>query len=135
MKKLFLGLFVCAVIFTTVIAGKIYLTHTIKNTATRSQQNNTETALKILEDVPEVKTIQNSVIKAGRKPFFTSESEKNNIVTISLRESFPGDPRTSRIDTFNINIVSKTITVEDIVSNKTNSLEEWKKTVNERFPD
>jgi len=90
-------------------------------------------AINIITAIPEIQTIEKSVIKAGRKPFYTPEGENGDIVKISLRESFPDDPHTSRIDTFNINIKSKVITVEDVVSGKDISLEEWKKTVKERF--
>lgn len=90
-------------------------------------------AIDLLTALPEIQTIEKSVIKAGRKPFFTPEGESGDIVTVSLRESFPDDPHTSRIDTFNVNIKSKVITVEDVVTGKTIPLEEWKETVKERF--
>lgn len=94
---------------------------------------NVEKAIDILKAISEVQIIENSVIKAGRKPFYTPEGENGDIVRISLRESFPDDPHTSRIDTFSVNIKSKIITVEDVVSGRDVSLEEWKKTVKERF--
>ena len=109
-----------------VVAGRAYYSNSTKS-------NNTKEAIKILENIPEIKTIQDSVIKAGRKPFFASESEEGNIVTISLRESFPEDAHTSRVDTFNVNIKTNEITVADVVNNSTISLEEWKKTVKDRF--
>ena len=99
-----------------------------------SSEDKTSEAINILETIPEIKTIQQSVVKAGRKPFFTPEGENGDIVTVSLRESFSDDPHTSRIDTFNVNIISKEITVSDVVTSKDMSLEEWKKTVKERFP-
>lgn len=102
-------------------------------TAPITSSNNTEKAIKLLESIPEIQIIKDSVIKAGRKPFFTPEGENGDVVTISLRESFPDDQHTSRIDTFNINILSKIITISDVVTNKDISLDEWKKTVNERF--
>lgn len=102
-------------------------------TAPITSSNNTEKAIALLESIPEIQIINDSVIKAGRKPFFTPEGENGDVVTISLRESFPDDPHTSRIDTFNINIQSKIITISDVVTNKDISLDEWKKTVNERF--
>jgi hypothetical protein len=95
--------------------------------------NNTEKAITLLESIPEIQIIKKSVIAAGRKPFFTPESENGDIVQVSLRESFPDDPHTSRIDTFNINIQSKIITVYDVATDKDISLDEWKKTVKERF--
>lgn len=90
-------------------------------------------AISLLETIPEIKIIKDSVVKAGRKPFFTPEGENGDIVTVSLRESFPDDPHTSRIDTFHININSKEITVSDVVTNRDISLEDWKKSVRERF--
>lgn len=95
--------------------------------------NSYDKAIEILQAISEVQIIKNSIIKLGRKPFFTPEGENGDIVTVSLRESFPDDPHTSRIDTFNVNVKSKVITVEDFVTNKQLSLDEWKKTVKERF--
>lgn len=94
---------------------------------------NVTKAINILKTLPEVQTIEKSVIKAGRKPFFTPEGETGDVVKISLRESFPDDPHITRIDTFNVNIKTNKITVEDVVSGQDISLEQWKKTVNERF--
>lgn len=90
-------------------------------------------AIRILQEIPEVQQVQQSVISAGRKPFFTIERWTEDIITISLRESFPDDPHTTRIDTFNVNVMSKVITVEDVVAGGNITLEEWKKTIKERF--
>ena len=95
--------------------------------------SNVTKAINILKAIPDIQTIEKSVITAGRKPFYTQEGENGDIVNISLRESFPDDPHTSRIDTFNVDIKSKIVTVEDTVSGNVISLEEWKKTVEERF--
>ena len=99
-----------------------------------SNQHNTLVAINTLETIPEIQIIKKAVLKVGRKPFYTTEYEENGIVTISLRESFPDDPHTSRIDTFNVDLHSGKITVSDNVTNIDISLEEWKKTLSERFP-
>lgn len=102
---------------------------------TAGNANNHNKAIQILQMIPEIQTIQNSVVKAGRKPFYTAEGESGDIVTISIRESFPDDPHTSRIDTFNVNVKSKVVTVEDVVSGKDIPFAVWKKTVKERFQE
>lgn len=94
---------------------------------------NVSEAINLLKTVPEIKIIEDAVIKSGRKPFFTSEGESGDIITVSLRESFPDDPHTTRIDTFNVNINTKEIIVSDYVTNNDIPLDEWKKTVKERF--
>jgi len=90
-------------------------------------------AIDILKTIPEIQNIEKSVIKAGRKPFYTPEGANGDIVRVSLRESFPDDPHTSRIDTFNVDITTGMITVEDVVSGGQISLEEWKKKVNQSW--
>ena len=90
-------------------------------------------AIQILQTIPEVQNIEKSVKKAGRKPFYTPEGKDGDIVTVSLRESFPDDPHTTRIDTFNVNITNGIITVEDVVGGGQISLEEWKKKVNQSW--
>ena len=54
-------------------------------------------------------------------------------MTVSLRESFPDDPHTSRIDTFNVNITTRIITVKDVVSGGQISLGEWMKKTNQSW--
>jgi len=90
-------------------------------------------AISILETIPEIQNIEKSVIKEGRKPFYTPEGIEGDVMTVSLRESFPDDPHTSRIDTFNVNITTRIITVEDVVSGGQISLEEWKKKTNQSW--
>ncbi len=97
-----------------------------------SNTDNYDRAIQILQTIPEIQTINNAVIKAGNKTFFSPEGENGSIVTVSFRENF-SDAHTSRIDTFNIDIESKVVTVEDVVSDREISLDEWRKTVKERF--
>ncbi len=93
----------------------------------------TSQAINLLKEVDEIKIIEDAVVKSGRKLFFTPEGENGDIITVSLRESFPDDPRTNRIDTFNVNISTKEITVSDYATDNEISFEEWQKTVKERF--
>ena len=95
--------------------------------------SNLTEAIRLLEAIPEIQIIKEAVTKAGRKPFFTLEAENGDVVVISLRESFTEDLHTSRIDTFNVNLKSKEVTVEDVAANKEITLDEWKKTVKPRF--
>jgi len=90
-------------------------------------------AIDILKEIPEVQNIERSVIKAGRKPFYTPEGMDGDVVTVSLRESFPDDPHTTRIDTFNVNLTTRIITVEDVARGGQISLEEWKKKTNQSW--
>jgi len=90
-------------------------------------------AISILETIPEIQNIEKSVIKEGRKPFYTPEGIEGDVMTVSLRESFPDDPHTSRIDTFNVNITTRIITVEDVVSGGQISLGEWMKKTNQSW--
>lgn len=121
---------------STIPAATNYVQPSVSSSPT-SQANeyeqNVTAASDLLKQIPEIKTIENAVLKAGRKPFYTPEGQNGNIITISLRESFPDDPHTSRIDTFKIDVLLKVITVEDVVNNKDITLEEWKKTIKERF--
>ena len=87
----------------------------------------------ILKTIPEIQNIEKQVKKEGRKPFYTPEGRDGDIVIVSLRESFPDDPHTTRIDTFNVNITNGIITVEDVVNGGQISLEEWKKKVNQNW--
>lgn len=103
-------------------------------TITNNNVTNADTkAIQMVQAITEVQNIEKSVEKAGRKPFYTPEGRDGDIVTVSLRESFPDDPHTSRIDTFNVNITTGIITVEDVVSGGQISLEEWKKKVNQSW--
>jgi len=90
-------------------------------------------AISILETIPEIQNIEKSVIKEGRKPFYTPEGIEGDVMMVSLRESFPDDPHTSRIDTFNVNITTRIITVEDVVSGGQISLGEWMKKTNQSW--
>lgn len=117
---------------TTVCLQSLFIPN---QTSSNASSNKTQEAISLLESVPEIQTIKKAVLANGRKPFYTPENENGDIVRISLRESFPDDPHTSRIETFNVNIKSKNITVEDIVSGKDISLADWEKTVKERFPE
>jgi hypothetical protein len=90
-------------------------------------------AIQMLQAISEVQNIERTVSHAGRKLFYTPEGVNGDVVRVSLRESFPDDPHTSRIDTFNINIKTKIITVEDVVTEQDISLEEWKKKINQSW--
>jgi len=109
-------------------SAKIAVADRVQNTP------RTEVAIAVLDALPEVQTIKNAVVKAGRKPFYTPEGEDGDIVSVSLRESFPEDEHTSRIDSFNVNVKTGEVTVEDIVSGGQISYDEWKKSMDTRFP-
>lgn len=101
--------------------------------------NNTDNynkAVQILQVIPEIQTIQNAVIKNGRNISFSSAGGENgDIVTVLLfEEGFP-DQHTTRIDTFMVNVKTNEVQVYTAASvpNKNLSLEDWKKTVKERF--
>lgn len=98
------------------------------------KSNNAAKAIQILQTLSEIQKIQNSVTSAGRKPFFTAEEENGDLVKISLRESFPEDAHTSRIDTFNVDLKTKIITIDDVLTDKAIPFNEWQKTIEERFP-
>lgn len=95
-----------------------------------------ETAIKILQAVPEIQIIENAVMKNGRKTLFTQGNISGDIVTVWLyEEGFP-DQHTTKIDTFNVNVKSGVITVDDVAmksGQETITLDEWKKTIKERF--
>ena len=104
------------------------------STMTNNDISNTNTkAIQMLQAISEVQNIERTVSHAGRKLFYTPEGVNGDVVRVSLRESLPDDPHTSRIDTFNINIKTKIITVEDVVTGQDISLEEWKKKVNQSW--
>ncbi len=97
---------------------------------------NYDKAIKILQAIPEIQIIENAVIKNGRKTFFTQGSISGDVVTVWLYEGGFPDQHTTRIDTFNVNIKSKVITVDDVAmksGQETITLDEWKKTVKTRF--
>ena len=93
-------------------------------------------AIQILQAIPEIQTIQNAVIKNGTKTFFTQGDINGDVVKVWLyEEGFP-DQHTTRIDTFNVNIKTKVITVDDVAmisGREFITLDAWKKTVKERF--
>jgi hypothetical protein len=90
-------------------------------------------AVKVLEEKAEIKIIEKASQNAGRTPFFTSENETGNVVTLSLRESFPEDSHTTRIETFKVDTFSYEIMVYDAISDKYLTYDEWKVTVSKRF--
>lgn len=95
-----------------------------------------EKAIDILKAIPEVQIIQNAVAKNGRKVFFSQGDVRGDIVKISLMEGGFPDQHTTRIDTFNVNVKSNVITVDDVAmisGQEFITLDAWKKTVNERF--
>ncbi len=97
---------------------------------------NYDKAVKILQAVPEIQIIENAVIKNGRNTSFSSAGGENgDIVTVLLFEGGFPDQHTTRIDTFMVNVKTNEIQVYDATSvpNKNLSLEEWKKTVKDRF--
>ena len=119
---------VTALLLVAVATAGVF--HLIKK---KPDQTSLTAATTMLEALPEIQTIQKAVIAAGRKPFFVLEQENKNTVTISLKESFPQDQHTNRIDTFKIDLTTKTIMVYDITTDSYVPLEEWKKSVKERF--
>lgn len=90
----------------------------------------------ILQAVPEIQALQKDLIKLGRTTLFKAGDEDGDLVKIWLYEDGIPDGHITRIDTFNVNIKTKVITVDDVamISGKQFiSLEEWKKTVKGRF--
>lgn len=93
-------------------------------------------AVKILQAIPEIQIIENAVIKNGRKTFFMQGDINEDVVKVWLYEGGFPDQHTTRIDTFNVNIMSQVITIDDVAmtsGRESITLEEWKKTVKERF--
>jgi hypothetical protein len=90
-------------------------------------------AISKLDQITEIDKIKQKVFQAGRKPFYTNEGIRDKIVSISLRESFPEDAHTTRIDTFNVGLDSGVIMVEDVVSGGQISLEDWKLKTNQSW--
>lgn len=107
-----------------------------KENVKNGHTENYEKAVKIVQAIPEMTIIENAVINKGKKMRFSSAGgEFRDIVTVLLfEEGFP-DLHTSRIDTFMVNIKTNDIQVysASTIPNKNISLEEWKKTVKERF--
>lgn len=131
--KIQIGKIPVIIIFSAIvflIAGAGYFRKSGEPTVTNDK---TSQAINLLKAIPEIKIIEDAVVKSGRKPFFTSEGENGDIITVSLRESFPDDPHTTRIDTFNVNITTKEITISDYATDNDILFEEWQKTVKERF--
>lgn len=113
-----------------VIAESVLL---ISSSNAPKKVDNFGAAVNYLEKLPEIRQIENAVKKAGQsKTFYTNEDIVGDVVSISLRESFE-DQHTSRIDSFNVNLKTKEILVEDVVSGGTITFDEWKKNLNERF--
>jgi len=101
---------------------------------TNNDVTNADTkAIQMVQAITEVQNIERSVKNTGRKPIYTPEGRDGDIVTISLRESFPNDLHTTRIDTFNVNITNGVITIEDVVGGGQILLEEWKKKINQNW--
>lgn len=93
-------------------------------------------AMSILQNVPEIQLLQNDIKRLGRTTFFEAGDENGDVVKIWLYEDGFPDNHTTRIDTFNVNVKTKVITVDDVamISGKeTITLDEWKKTVKGRF--
>lgn len=98
-------------------------------------QNYTK-AMIVLQEVPEVQALQKDILALGRTTFFEAGVEDGDLIKIWLYEGGFPDGHTTRIDTFNVNVKTKVITVDDVamISGKESiTLEEWKKTVKGRF--
>ncbi|MFC1790656.1 hypothetical protein ACFLZP_04210 [Patescibacteria group bacterium] len=87
-------------------------------------------AIDKLNQIAEIDKIKRMVIQAGRKPFYINEGIDGYVVSVSLRESFPDDPHTTRIDSFQVNLETGIITVLDIASNDYLPLEKWQEETN-----
>lgn len=117
-------------------SGRSVSTQTLDSTS-GSNTSNYNKAVKMLQEIPEIQIIENAVIKNGRNTSFSSAGGENgDIVTVLLFEGGFPDKHTTRIDTFMVNIKTNEIQIYDATSvpNKNLSLDEWKKTVKERFP-
>ncbi len=93
-------------------------------------------AMSILQNVPEIQLLQKDIIRLGRTTFFEAGDENGDIVKIWLYEDGNPDKHITRIDTFNVNIKTKVITVDDVAmmsGKEFITLEEWKKTIKGRF--
>lgn len=91
-------------------------------------------AMSILQNVPEIQLLQKDIKRLGRTTFFKAGEENGDVVKIWLYED--ADNHITRIDIFNVNIKTKVITVDDVAmisGQETITLNEWKKTVKERF--
>lgn len=101
-----------------------------------SNTNNYDTAIKMLQAIPEIQIIENAVIKNGRKTFFMQSDVNGDVVKIWLYEGGFPDQHTTKIDIFNVNVKSGVITVDDVAmksGQETITLDEWKKTIKIRF--
>lgn len=107
---------------------------TIGNTDNKSL--NYISAMSILQNVPEIQELQKDIIKLGRTTFFEAGEENGDVVKIWLYEDGNPDKHITRIDTFNVNVKTKVVTVDDVAmmsGKEFITLEEWKKTVTGRF--
>lgn len=91
-------------------------------------------AIAILQENKSIQYIQGIVIDRGRKAYLEKQSEKDNVVEISLIEDGFPDKHTTRIDTFQVNVETGEIQVVNMVNNKNISLDEWAAEVTQRFP-
>lgn len=101
-----------------------------------SDSQNYISAMSILQGIPEIQDLQKDIIKLGRTTFFKAGDEHGDIVKIWLYEDGFPDNHITRIDTFNVNIKTSVITVDDVAmmsGKEFITLEEWKKDVKGRF--
>lgn len=127
MKKSFLwGGLGIVILVVGLFAGEQYLKI--------ARQKDVLEATQMLENIPELKHIEQITRAAGQEPFLWPENDNQGIVTISLYESFKSDAHTHRMVTFKVNVRSKEIVVVDEISSKDMSLSDWKDQVNLNWP-
>lgn len=130
--KIQIGKIPVIIIFTAIALSVYAASYFTKSGEPKVTDNKTTQAINLLKEIAEIKIIENAVVKNGSKLFYTNEGENGDVITVSLRESFP-DLHSTRIETFNVNIKTEEITVSDYATDNNITLEEWKKTVKERF--
>lgn len=104
--------------------------------ANDSISTNYISAMSILQNLPEIRLLQNDIKRLGRTTFFKAGEENGDVVKIWFYEDGFPDNHTTRIDTFNVNIKTKVITVDDVAmmsGKEFITLDDWKKTVKGRF--
>lgn len=107
----------------------------LKNSKGLPKKDNSQfsKATSLLDGIPEIVKIKQKIIRAGNKPFYADEDEQGSVIRVSLRESFLEDGHTTRIETFDVNLSSNTITVEDIVNGGVTSLKDWQQKVHQTW--
>lgn len=102
--------------------------------STSSNSKNYQKAITILQENKSIQYIQSVVAGNGRKAYLEKQSEKDNVVEISLIEGGFPDKHTTRIDTFQVNVETGEIKVVDMVNNKNISPDAWGAGIAQRFP-